>query len=120
MEPNESETPPVPSPEVEELRASLADRDRQLTEHAERARAAVERLRVALLASEPALAPELVHGETLDEVEASFAAAKAVLGKVREEVRREQAVQVPAGAPSRTAPQPVSAFDKIRQGLGAH
>jgi hypothetical protein len=114
MEPNE---PTAPNPELEELRASLADRDRLLAEHEERGRAAVERLRAALLASEPALGPELLHGESLDELEASFAAAKATLSRLRDEVRREQAVQVPAGAPSRTPPQPVSAFDKIRQGL---
>lgn len=116
MEPDEL----MPPSEVEDLRAGLAERDRRLAEHEDRAAQAAQRLRAALLASEPALSPELVHGETLDEVEASFAAARETLSRLRDEVRREHAVQVPAGAPARTSPQPVSAFDKIRQGLAPH
>jgi hypothetical protein len=66
------------------------------------------------------MAPELVRGATIEDVETSFAAARATLGRLRDELRREEAVRVPAGAPSRTPPQPVSAFDKIRHGLANH
>ena len=96
--------------EVERLREELeASRDGE--------RAAVERLRTALLASEPALEPEMVSGETLAEVEASFANAAALLGRLRERAAAESAARVPAGAPGRQLARPQTAFEKIREGL---
>ena len=80
--------------------------------------ALLARLREALLASEPALDRSMVTGDSLDELEASFAAATATLAQLREAVRQEQAASVPAGWTGRGAPQPKSAFAKIREGLG--
>jgi len=97
--------------ELSELRERLAERE-------ERERAALGRLRQALLASDPAIEPELVTGETLEEVERSFAAAKAVADRIRENIRREQAAAVPAGGAARSARVPQSAIEKIRAGLG--
>jgi len=77
----------------------------------------LERLREALLASEPALDRSMVTGDSLDEIEASFAAAKGTLANVRQAVRREQAAAVPAGAIGRATVEPKSAFAKIRDGL---
>lgn len=81
-------------------------------------RLAVDRLRAALLAGEPTLEPGMVTGETVAEVEASFAAASALLARLREQAALEAATRVPAGAPGRLAPRPRSAFEKIREGLG--
>lgn len=80
-------------------------------------RALAGRLRESFLASDPALDPEMVQGETLDELEASFASAQAVVAKVREAVRREQVQRVPIGAPGRTRSGPSSPLEKIRLGL---
>jgi hypothetical protein len=91
----------------EELEASRANE-----------RTAVERLRAALMASEPALEAAMVTGETVEEVEASFAAATALLAKLRERAAAETASRVPAGAPGRLASRPKTAFEKIRDGLG--
>lgn len=77
------------------------------------------RLREAMLASEPALDRSMVTGDSLDELEASFAAATATLAQVRAAVRREQAAAVPAGATGRAQSEPKSAFAKIRDGLVA-
>lgn len=77
----------------------------------------LERLREALLASEPALDRSMVTGDSLEELEASFAAARATLTQLREAVRREQAAAVPAGSGGRAAAEPKSAFAKIRDGL---
>ena len=77
----------------------------------------VARYRAALLASDPAIEPELVVGDTADEVEASFAAAQRLVAGIRESVRREQAPSVPAGAPGRATAGPHTAYDKIRAGL---
>lgn len=81
-------------------------------------RAAVARLREALLASEPALEPAMLAGETLAEVEANFASATAMLGRLRERAALEALTRVPPGAPGRAAAQPRTAFEKIRDGLG--
>jgi hypothetical protein len=78
---------------------------------------AVQHLREALLAREPALDPSMVTGLTVEEVEASFAVAAAVLAKLRETVTRETAHRVPAGAPGRARFVPRTAFEKIREGL---
>jgi hypothetical protein len=80
--------------------------------------AALERLKVALAASVPGLRPERIGGATVAEVEASFAAAKALADELREAARREVAATVPAGAPGRRVESPATAYDKIRQGLG--
>ena len=77
----------------------------------------VARYRAALLASDPAIEPGLVTGETADDVEASFAAAQRLVAGIRDAVRREQAPIVPAGAPGRSVPGPHTAYDKIRTGL---
>jgi len=98
-------------PETEDLAAELA-RSRAAE------RAAVERLRTALLATEPSLEPSLVTGETIEEVDASFAASVALLTRLREQVAREQAGRIPPGAPGRSnAPHARTPFEKIRAGL---
>ena len=97
--------------ELESLRAELEG-----ARGAERA--AVARLRDALLASEPALEPAMLAGETLAEVEANFATATAMLARLRERAALETLTRIPAGAPGRVQPRPKSAFEKIRDGLG--
>lgn len=82
----------------------------------ERERALLARLRAALLQSEPAIPGALVHGESLEELEASFAAAREALQRVREEVVREQRA-IPAGAPGRVAVPLTTPLAKIRAGL---
>lgn len=79
--------------------------------------ALLARLREALAAAEPALQPEMLAGETLAEVEASLAAARETVRRVREAVRREAPPAIPGGAPARQAEVPASPIDKIRAGL---
>lgn len=80
-------------------------------------RAALARLRDLLLASDPAIDPALVWGDSIEALEASFVAARAVVARVREAVRREQAAAIPVGAPGRTPTAPVTPLEKIRAGL---
>ena len=68
-------------------------------------------LRETLLAAHDDLTPEDLPGESVAEVRERYVAA-------RERLAREaKGSQVPAGAPGRFAPAPVSAFEKIREGL---
>ena len=103
--------------EADALRATLAERDIALASGVEANRLLLERLRAAMLASEPAVAPVLVTGETLDELETSFAAARELVARIRDAVRQEEPAPVPAGAPGRARLQPRNAFEKIRSGL---
>lgn len=78
--------------------------------------ALLARLREALAAAEPGLDPALLPGETLEELEASYAAARAAVARIREALRREEAA-IPAGAPGRQDTAPATAIEKIRAGL---
>ena len=88
-------------------------------------RALAGRLRESFLATDAALDPAMVQGETLEELEASFASAQALVAKVREIVVREQertrpaAPIVPAGAPGRTRTSPTSALEVSGSGSRA-
>ena len=115
-----TETPESPASrdiELEALRATLAERDTALAAGAESNRMLLERLRTAMLASEPAVTPGLVTGETVEELEASFAAARELVTRIRDSVRQEAPSAVPAGAPGRARLEPRNAFEKIRSGL---
>ena len=82
--------------------------------------AAVESCRKALLAGAPELPAELVQGTTVVELEASFARAKALAERVRQQVESEAAQErVPAGAPPRRGvdPSALSSQQKILLGL---
>lgn len=101
------------SNELETLRGALE----QLEAAHEANRVAVERLRAALATIEPALTPEMLAGDTVEELEASFTTAMDTLKRIRDEVRREQVLAVGAGAPGRHGRGPLTALEKIREGL---
>lgn len=103
--------------DVDTLRRALAEQEAALERRDAENRALLERLRLALLEAEPAVAPELVRAASIAELESSFAEARAVVERIRQEVLREVAASVPAGAPPRTAVRPASAIDLIRAGL---
>ncbi|MCX7618446.1 hypothetical protein [Tepidiforma sp.] len=104
--------------ELEELRAQLAERDEALAAAREAHARAIARLREALAAAEPALDPALLSGDTVEALEASYAAAKETLARIREAVRREAAAAIPAGAALRQQGRAaMSAIEKIRAGL---
>lgn len=93
---------------------------------AERAarRAAVARYREAMLAAEPALPPELVVGDSLDELDASAEAARRAVARIRERLAAEAedaaARGFPAGAPARAdgpAAEGLTPSEKIALGL---
>jgi hypothetical protein len=112
-------------PDEEELAADggapadprLAELQQRIRAEAGERRRLAERLRAALIATEPAIPAEMVTGETVAEVEASFSAAREALRRMREAVRAE-APPVPAGAPGRAARPHATPFEKIRAGIG--
>ena len=113
--------------EVDALRASLEERneqllerERQLAEGDTRERTLLGRYREALAASEPDLTVDDLGGDTIEELDAIFAAAREFAARVRAKAATtEPAFSVPAGAPGRRETSPVSSFDKIRAGLAS-
>ena len=101
--------------------AELAAVRAELERERSRSRAALARYREAALAAEPGLPPELVDGDTLDELDESLAAARRTVASIRERLTvEEQARGFPAGAPARSRPSTagLSAQEKIALGLG--
>lgn len=110
------------------LESALAEAQRELAQQRTLTRLAVARYRDALLAAEPELPPDLVHGETLEEIEASAVSARDAVARIRERVATERMEPTgrprgfPVGAPARSserghAHSTMSAHEKIAAGL---
>ena len=103
------------------LEEALAAAQRELARQRDLAAVAVARYREAVLAAEPDLPPEMVRGESIEDVDASIAAARTMVAHVRErvEARRPSERGFPAGAPARepSARTHLTARQKIAAGL---
>jgi len=103
------------------LEAALTAAQHELARQRDLARAAVARYREAVLANEPDLPPELVRGDSIEDVDASITAARTMVARVRERVesRRPSEPGFPAGAPAResSALGHLTARQKIAAGL---
>lgn len=102
----------------------LAAAQRVLETERARTRSAVARYRDAVLAAEPDLPPELVTGETLEELDASLDAARWAVAQIRERIGvgdepGEAGSGFPVGAPARSGPTTagMTAAEKIAAGL---
>lgn len=91
------------SEESTDALASLRESNRELA----------ARLRAELLARDPGLPADLVTGETVDEIEASYAAARDLAARIL----GSASTRVPAGSPGRGVTGGLSARDRIRAGL---
>ena len=105
------------------LEEALAETQRALDEQREATRAAVARYLDALLAAEPDLPPDLVAGDTLEDLDASVRAGRQAVAQIRErlasEVRAEASRGFPVGAPARgpRSNRGMSSAEKIAAGL---
>ncbi len=98
----------------------LATARRELDVQRRETRAAVERYREAGLAAEPDRPPELVHGETLEELESSLSGARAAVAQIRDRLTAdEEGGGFPVGAPARAGSSAavMTAEEKIKFGL---
>lgn len=76
-----------------------------------------------VIQANPGLTPELITGETVDEVNASLEKAKGVIEAVRKSLEAERVgAKVPAGAPPRTPPDlsSLSPIEKIKHAIGGN
>ncbi|HEX77492.1 MAG TPA: hypothetical protein G4O03_03650 [Dehalococcoidia bacterium] len=110
-QPEDGQSEVAPEPDAQ------AERGAQVEKELEKA---VARYRSLLLASAPDVPQELVKGETVDEVEASFQAARELVERIRQKLEAKLAGgRVPAGAPARSGPDlsTLSPREKILYGL---
>jgi chromosome segregation ATPase len=117
-----------------QARAELASRDDELTvlrdglaaarSEAEELRAglrsAAEKYRQAVLASQAEVPPDLVGGETVEEVDRQLESALSMVAQLKSHLESQaQAQRVPTGAPARRAPDlaALTPTEKISHGL---
>jgi len=83
-------------------------------------KAAASKYRDVLLAGRPDVPPDLVSGETVEEVDQQLEAALRMVAQLRSHLESQaQALRVPTGAPARRAPDlsALSPGEKIAYGL---
>jgi chromosome segregation ATPase len=87
----------------------------------ETSRQVVDRYRAALLQSLPDVPPELIRGESLDDLDRAAALAREIATWARDQAQTAAAARIPAGSPARAAPdlESLSASEKIRMGISA-
>lgn len=96
----------VAEPEVEKPKAELAPLHEEISQLRKQLGLAVAKYRLALLARFPEVPEELVSGASVEAVDASLAAARGIVEKVRASLEaRAAAERVPAGAPVRALPE---------------
>jgi DNA repair exonuclease SbcCD ATPase subunit len=110
-----------------EAQAQLAARDEELAALRQEAealqaslKAAAGKYRDAVLASRPEVPPDLVGGETVEEVDQQLEGALRMVAQLRSHLESQaQAQRVPTGAPARRAPDlsALSPAEKIVHGL---
>jgi len=110
-----------------EAQAQVAARDEELAGIRQGAealqvnlKAAASKYRDALLAGRPDVPPDLVSGETVEEVDQQLEAALRMVAQLRSHLESQaQALRVPTGAPARRAPDlsALSPGEKIAYGL---
>jgi hypothetical protein len=114
-------------PEVTSLRSALEEKEAHITTLEEESGAlrkelasALQRYRSSLLVSVPEVPEEMVQGETIQQIEESFAHARGMVERVRNDLEAQASRErVPAGAPVRSAPDlsSLSPREKIAYGL---
>jgi F0F1-type ATP synthase membrane subunit b/b' len=97
--------------ETAEVRQAASDESRRLT----------ERYREALLASLGDVPPDLLRGESVDDLDRAAATAREMMRQAREQAQAEAAARIPAGSPARATPDlgSLSATEKIRMGIAS-
>ena len=106
--------------QLEQAESQRSEGEEQLSTTQKALAEAVSRYRALLLTSTPEAPESMVIGETVDEVDHSFAEAKALVQRVRRDVEERLAKErLPAGSPTRgpASFSSLSSMEKIRAAL---
>ncbi len=95
--------------EVNEARTTAAEQSRQVA----------ARYRAVLQQVAPDVPPDLIQGESVEDLDRSLVAAREMVAHVREQVQAQAAARIPTGSPVRGAPDlgSLSPAEKIRIGI---
>ena len=99
---------------------SMGEVEKEMASLRQQLSSATQKYRALILAGAPEVPEELVKGETPDEVDAAFAAAREMVDWVRRQLEAKAAAEtVPAGAPIRSGPDmsALSPMEKIAYAL---
>ena len=102
-----------------DLEAARQDVVQARTGAAEESRQLAERYRAALVQAAPDVPPDLIQGESVEELDRALAAAREIVARVCEQVQTQAAARIPTGSPVRGAPDlgGLSPAEKIRMGI---
>lgn len=107
--------------EITGLKQSMTESDNNLNRLSDLLAQAVSSYKGLVTEANPEVPEELVTGDTISSINDSLAKAKTLVGKVRQGLEAEiLTTQVPAGAPTRTAPDfsGLSPREKIKYAIG--
>ena len=95
--------------EAAQVRATVAEEARRLT----------GRYRAVLLQAAPDVPPDLLQGESVDDLDRSLVKAREVVARVREQIQTQTAARIPAGSPVRGGAHTaaLSPAEQIRAGI---
>jgi len=108
---------------VTELEQIAAELNEKLIEAGDALSQAIASYRAMVIESNPEIIQELIAGDNIEEIDASFEKARTLIVKVRKGLEEETAaIRVPAGAPQRT-PLDLSILsprEKIQYAIGGN
>ena len=91
--------------ELEKAHILIRERDREGASLLQELSQTTSKYRAALLTSYPEVPPDLVQGQTVEEIDESMARARQMVERIRNQLEAQAAFQrVPTGAPLRSAP----------------
>ncbi len=89
--------------EIDGLKQALDEAKQTIDELGQAVSRAVAAYKESVVQANPGLLPEMITGDTIDEVDESVKKARAVMEKVRQEMETEAArTRVPSGSPPRS------------------
>lgn len=102
-----------------DLEAARGEAAQALTAATEDGKRLTARYREALLQAAPEVLPELIAGESVDDLDRALATAREVMARARTQVESRTAERVPAGSPVRSAADynTLSPSEQIRAGI---
>jgi uncharacterized coiled-coil protein SlyX len=106
--------------EIADLTQALNEAKQTIDEMGQALAKALAAYKETVIQANPGLLPEMITGDTIEEIDESVKKARAVMERVRQEIEAEAAkTRIPAGAPPRSAPDlsGLTAREKIQYAI---
>ena len=102
-----------------EVAAARGEAAQARTAAAEEGHRLAAQYRTVLLQTAPDVPPDLVQGESVEDLDRALNSARELVARVREQVQAQSAARIPTGSPARTGTDfsALSPGEKIRAGI---